>query len=640
MSNLLEKIKKWDKAYALGKPLVSDAVYDKAKEKLNKETPRHYSYAPGKKVKLPSQMTSLEKIKPNDLENFTKNSSKHTFLITPKFDGLSLKLVYKKGKLVKGYTAGDGIIGRDVTPLAFKLNNVPLRLASKINLQVDGEAIIPNSIFKEKFPNEKNPRNTAVGLLNRKKASSRLKHVAFIVFNSDLPVDQKDQMLFQLTDHGFSTVRCPSFWYSEKYKLAKSMKYHQTALYPTYVEMGTCLFYGDNLTPEMCISQLKYWQENLDFLLDGLVIEYNVLKMHKKLGIKGDYPKYAKAIKLDPENQISKIGIIKKIEHKISSRGILKPVAVFKKPLDFNGIMVSRCTLHNFSIVKKNKIGVGSKVKIIRSGDVIPRFMKTISSKGCEIPKTCEFCNSKLKWTNTDLICDNPICEGYLSQRTVDFFKRIKIDNLSKETVKKFMKKGYNTPAKILAMTKKDLLKIPGFAKKSASTLEKALKNYKPTVPQVMWASGIFSDPMTSFGPIRAETIAKELGRDLLTHPINNSLRLRLVKIPGIGLILSQVLLDNLDTFRMFYNTLGREINFVNKGPLSGKVFVFTGFRDTALENMILENGGTVKNAVTNDTTALFAADLGSTKAIQAKAKNKLIIDKPNVEKYLKGLMK
>ncbi len=645
---LLSKIKRWDKAYAAGNPIVSDAFYDKMRDKLRiPYDTLNSTYSPGKKVKLPRTMGSLKKVRPANIDSFVKHKDSY-YTFSPKFDGQAVKLVYVKGRLKKAYSRGDGVIGRNVLHIVKHINGVFPKI-SKFTGEINGEVIVHKTLFKKHFQKleYKHPRNLVTGLLNQKEPSESilrslryLTFIAYEAFNEEKKYLAKTAQVGFLYNEGIPNLLNPSRWSEKTYDIIHSgKKFTSIDIQIPTLSMGTTTFIGKAITSELATGILKEWRESLDIVIDGIVLEYEAEKLRKKLGYDGLNPKFAVAIKPDPVDQITKLGKLKSVNYDITGRRIYKPVAELKDPLNFDGVEVTNITLHNAKFVVKNKIGAGSVLKIIRSGDVIPRCMGNTVKKEPQIPSKCYYCNSKLKWTETktDLYCPNVSCNGFLTQKTVGFFQRIKVDGLAKTSIIKLIKDGYDTPAKILHLNSKQLGKS-GIA--VPAKIEARLKKCKPTIPEIMWASNIFSNYTVGIGVTRAKAIYKELGSSFLEGPINSALRFKLLQIPGVSNAIADVVYDNLQDFRLFYKSLNVKVTELKDGPLTGMVAAFTNYRDPKQEKFITENGGDVSAGMTKKVTVLFAANLASTKAQKAQQNGIEIIKKEKAWEYLKGKAK
>ena len=663
---LLTKLKKWDKAYARNEPLVSDAKYDRVKERFAAKHANHSylkqvnsRYAIGEKVKLPHPMGSLTKLRPKDAYAWCQEHYDN-ILITPKLDGIAVKLVYDNHRLIAAYTRGNGTIGRFVLHALQHVNGVPTRIPIKDHIEIDGECIVHRTIFRKKYKNKKigkkiykAPRNFVGGMINTKQPiASMCRDLTFIVYDttSKRKYENKYNQLLDCGKWGLITVLNPTRWQEETYDLVHSnKKYSYDKMMNTgYIILGKIYRDPRDVNSNVMRHYAARWQKDIDIDQDGLVLEMTNTALRKKRGRSGISPNYSVSIKPEVEDQRALHGVVKRVSLRLTSRGLIKPTGILKTPLDFNGVSVTRFTMHNMKTVKKHAVGRGAVVKLIRSGEVIPRFMKTIKpSEQVIIPKRCMHCDSKLVWTNskTDLACKNVSCEGFLTERVVSFFSKFKIDNLSTGTVTKLMKAGYNTVPKIMNISVQKLARIDGMGEKSANKIINNMtkKLSSVSLPNLMHASCIFADETAALGKERAKLIVDVIKKQgVLDRPIDKDMALQLTEIKGIGYILAELVADNLAAFREFYKNLP-ELNLergvkAKRGKLSGKRFAFTRYRDAVQEKYIVENGGEVASSIAKTVHVLFAGDMSSNKIQKARQYGIKIVDKENAMKYLTKL--
>lgn len=379
---LIKKLRSWDKKYfETGTSPVSDAKYDKVKSYVQKKYSKHeyfkqVGFEPASdKVRLPIPMFSLDKKRPGEAAEWAASHKKPNFVLLPKFDGTAGLLHYRKGRLIGVFTRGDGTIGRNVTEKAKYIQGVWPKLQApdvhqdkiKKDVYIRGEFIMHKYLFSKLAENTeyKNARNLCTGMLNKKDLTSEdiaiLRKMTFVTFNCEYgdPEPIMNQILM-LGSMQFITATWPGRLSNTGiknvdniYRVPRAVNQHipnhcHFSTYPTEMFMANAI--GD-------------WERIAQIDLDGIVIVHNVPKGEQF------------AVKLDPENQASQIGIVGSIEWNKSSRGVLKPVVILKKPLLFNGVAVNRVTGVNAKFIIENGIYPNAKVKIIRSGEVIPRLV-------------------------------------------------------------------------------------------------------------------------------------------------------------------------------------------------------------------------------------------------------------------------
>lgn len=662
-SDMLLKLKKWDAAYAKGKPLVSDDTYDALRDKAKKLKPKDPYFkllstrgAPGEKVKLPTPMMSLDKIRPSDLSKWV--NYKAEYLVSPKLDGLSGKVQYKKGKQAAIYTRGDGEIGRNVTHTAKYVNGVLPCLPENIDAEFNGEFIIHRSIFEnlknilKKDVAYKAPRNFVVGMLNTKEAvPTLLSQMTFVVYSVDCKNKKFKHKLEQLqfaANYGFVTVhnlgRCSESTYND-HQMGKLPKYPENHI--GYSNIGKYHFNKDELTEKLMSFYLTHWRKIIDIDQDGLVLEIADMVLRKALGGDGT-PNYAIAIKPEIADHESQNCELDHVEWNISPRGLYKTTLVLKKPAVFKGVEITRMSGFNAKAIKDaGGLGKGSIIKVIRSGDVIPRWVETIKNVPAKLPEKCIHCGTALKWTktNTDLLCDNTNCVGFQSERVIGFFSKFKIDKLSTGTLTKLIKQGYNTVPKIMRISEEVLARIDGLGPKSSKTIITNMlkKLEKVSLAEVMDASAMFTDTSSGLGKRRAKMIINRVGEKwLLEGQIDDKLyKILHTDIEGIGPILADQLYDNLAAFREFYRELPigqieKQVRGKVQGKYGGKIAVWSGYRSKEEEDIWVKNGGQVGGGVTKKTSVLFTSTPGSTKSKKAIDYGIKIVGKNDAETYLK----
>lgn len=414
---LLAKLKKADKLYYEdGTSPLTDEQYKKLKDKFAAENPKHpylkevgSPVTVGTKKKLPVICGSLDKQRPDDIPGWIKPHDTEYYVLSPKFDGLTLELEYINGVLNEAYTRGNGVIGRVVTDTVRHIQGVPKQLHYILGRKmpgrviIKGEAVIHVSIFQKLYKGKvivkgqrvyNNERNFAAGMVNRKKPTApyieALKNMTFIAYSINTIFKGKTKWRGSkhneytiLQQFGLTTPSNPSRYSEGHYfflKKIKEGKYgeHQKAMLPIRDSNYLKVFYHKrDLTPEFLRAHLTYLKSQTDILLDGLVLEINEREVAKEQGYaaNGLNPNWACSIKLDQSEQEAKVGIVKEIFWDMSRRKLYKPVIVLKKPLDFNGVQVTNISGFNARFVVDMGLKAGVKVKIIRSGDVIPVLM-------------------------------------------------------------------------------------------------------------------------------------------------------------------------------------------------------------------------------------------------------------------------
>lgn len=595
-----------------GISLVSDELYDvlteysKTKYPKKKKQTSVGAKVPGKnKVKLPFMMASMNKIKPemNALIKW-KEQYRGPYVITCKLDGVS---ALYDGRHHKLYTRGDGIEGQDISHLLPHLGME--------NLETDcvfrGELIIKKKLFKEKYGDVyANPRNMVAGLVNKKVNTSdnvlreMLGDINFVVY--------------ELVEPSFAP--CVQFEVISKFPEIKQV-------YNMELEI---------ITNEILTTILLEIRELYDYETDGIIVtndeaydRYEELKN----------PDHAFAFKIALTEQSSE-ATVTDVLWTPSKDGYMKP-RVQISPVQLCGVTIEYATGFNANYIYENKIGVGTVIEIIRSGDVIPYINKIIKSS--EAPKMPEpMSNYVWNETNIDLILKEELKGENLDvmeKQIAGFFKKLKVEGLSNGNVRKLLNYDGNTCIEsICNMTKEDFKKIPGFQEKMASKMKDSIKDrlQSDTLPNVMAASNVFG---RGFSDKRMKDIM-EAEPDILISTYSKEDKIQSVSnVNGISIKMATQFVENIDKFITFMKKINMAAKLLSKvkkaetetESLKGKSYVLTGFRDEELQEFITKNGGKIVATLTKKTTGLIVEDSNykaNTKTTQAEKKNIPIISK------------
>ena len=593
-----------------GISLVSDELYDVLTEysknkypKKKKQTSVGAKVSGKNKVKLPFMMASMNKIKPetNALIKW-KNTYPGPYVITCKLDGVS---ALYDGRHHKLYTRGDGIEGQDISHLL-----PPLGMD---NLETDcvfrGELIIKKKIFKEKYSDVyANSRNMVAGLVNKKvnASDSVLKDML-----SDI-----NFVVYELVEPSFAP--CVQFEVISKFPEIKQV-------YNMELEI---------ITNEILTTILLEIRELYDYETDGIIVtndeaydRYDELKN----------PDHAFAFKMALTDQSSEATVTDVIWTP-SKDGYMKP-RVQISPVQLCGVTIEYATGFNANFIYENKIGVGTVIEIIRSGDVIPYINKIIKSS--EAPKMPEpMTNYVWNETNIDLILKEELKSeniDVIEKQIAGFFKKLKVEGLSNGNVRKILNYYGNASIEsICKMTKEDIKKIPGFQEKMATKVIDSIKDrlQSETLPNLMAASNVFG---RGFSDKRIKDIMED-EPNILTSTYSNEEKIQKVtNVNGISIKMATQFVENIDKFKTFMNKINMTAKLlstlkkaeIETETLIGKSYAMTGFRDEELQEFIRKNGGKVVATLTKNTTGLLVKDTdykANTKTAQAEQKNIQII--------------
>lgn len=636
MQELAAKLNEASKAYyAEDKEIISNYEYDRLYDELQaleRETGIVLAGSPTMKVgfeaveELPKErhertMLSLDKTKDRDeLAGWLQGREG---LLSWKLDGLTIVLTYREGKLLKAVTRGNGEIGEVITGNARVFKNIPLQISYTGELILRGEAVITYSDF-ERMNGEiedvsaryKNPRNLCSGsvrqLDNRIAAGRNIRFYAFgLVKAEDVDFENSREKEFEfLAAQGFDVV---------EYR---------------------------KVTPETIAEAIAYYEkkiEHYDIPSDGLVLTYEDIAYGESLGVTSKFPRNSIAFKWQDEIRETEL---LEIEWSPSRTGLINPVAIFR-PVELEGTTVSRASVHNISILRALKLGIGDRITVYKANMIIPQIAENLTgSDTLEIPEHCPACGGKTEIRQAadaeTLYCTNPDCAAKKIKSFAHLVSRdaLNIDGLSEATLEKFIGKGFiHEFADIfhLARYKEEIVEMEGFGEKSyrnliakepaadgkISSIETARHT---TLPRFIYALGI-----TGIGLANAKMICREFEDDF--EKMLSADAERLSEIDGVGGVLADAFVsyfqdeENLRKARALYRELTiekREQSF--GGSLSGKNFVITGSltryenRD-AMKEAIEEKGGKVTGSVTKKTACLINNDISSGSSKNKKAK-------------------
>lgn len=609
--------------YQYSTPIMTDFEYDKLYdelEKLEKETNTILSNSPTQnvepeaidslvKVEHPAPMLSLSKTKSiSELASFLGNQEG---LLSWKLDGLTIVLTYKDGKLSSGVTRGNGIIGEVVTENVKKFKNIPLTITYKGTLVVRGEAVIKYSDFNkmnEELDDDssqyKNPRNLCSGsvrqLDSKVTAKRNVNCIIFALIESEKKFKLKSEEFEWLKSLGFDIV-----------------EYHKVT--------------SNNLEEQVLYFKNKI--NEYDIPSDGLVLLYNDIEYGKQLGTTAKYPKNAIAFKWQDETAETKLI---DVDWLVSRTGLINPVAVFE-PVELEGTIVSRASLHNVSILQGLSLGIGDTILVYKANMIIPQIADNLTqSNSLTIPNKCPVCNHEARIISSNdvkyLYCMNDFCPAKLVKRLSQFTSRnaMNIEGLSDAIINKLADEGLiKTYADIynLKRYKNDIISFEGFGEKSYDNLINSIEKSR----NVKLANFIFALGIPDIGLSRAKLICKNYSNDI--NKIRNLTFEELSKIDGIGEIIAKEWIDtfNNEDFIKELELLLKEVNFTdtsidNNQPLKDLIFVITGSvnnftnRDELVE-YIETYGGKVVKAISNNVNYLINNDITSTSTKNTKAK-------------------
>ena len=629
MRQLVNKLNHYrDQYYNNNISEIEDSEYDKLFDELKnleKEEGIVYSDSPTqtvgyqvqsklKKVTHSHPMLSLAKSTDlNEIEKFI-NGKFVVFML--KCDGLTCSIHYKDGKLISAETRGDGTVGEDITNNIKMVSNVPLTIPVKGSVTVDGEIIVKWDVFKkmnegilegEDFSHPRNYASGSIRQLDTKITKDRqLSFIAWKLIEAPLFSKHFKENLNLITAMGFEVVPWRTYKDTSIEKLP---------------EIFSLMYYG--------VAK----EHNIP--VDGLVLAYDDIEYGESLGATAHHLNSQFAWKREMENVET---TLRDVEWNIGKSGMVAPTAVFD-PIDLGGAITTRATLHNVSIIKGLKLGIGDRITVARMNEVIPKVTSNITqSDNLKIPIVCPCCGDKLEHRVSDsgaetLRCVNPNCPEKMLSKFVQFVSKpaMNIDGLSEATLKRFIDAGYITRfADIyhLSNFKREIVKMEGFGAKSYEKLIDSIEKSR----NVKLENYLVALSIPNIGKSAAKTISKYFNGDY--SKLVESLRTNFdfTQLDDFGEIMNQSLYnwwqkesnleDNLITELHFIVEEKKEIaqnDFIN-----GKTFCVTGafqtMKRSELEKIITDRGGKLSGSVSKKTDYLLTneADSGSSKAKKA----------------------
>jgi DNA ligase (NAD+) len=604
---LVALLKQSDNQYHnLGEPMFSDVEYDEVKDYLRKidKNNEYFKHVGAEiigkdKVKLPYFLGSQDKIK-DDVKTLEKWVKKYnnpaSYIISEKLDGISCLIVYNNDN-IKIYTRGDGKYGQDISHLKYKIKDLPKLLKTTSKIAVRGELIISKANWQKIAHKGTTARNVVAGFVNSKKADKEIAdYIEFIVYDVIEPRTKLEDGLIFAKKHKFNVVK--------------------------HIKIN-------NLTISELYELYKEWKNESKYEIDGLVVTHNDLYKLKS----GENPKYSFAFKSLAMHEEVRV-IVKDVEWNVSKDKYLKPIVKFDE-IKLNGVKIKQATGFNAEYISKNNIGVGSKIIIIRSGDVIPHIKEVLTPSTNKKPLLPDV---PFIWNGKDIILDDDNKNREQDIKTyTHFMKSLNIKGIGEGVITKLYDNSYDTLIKIINITKPQLLKIDGFKDKSATNLLKALEEIKSkNCVELMTASNIFGRGM---GEKKLNLIIDKYPYICNNQEKASNITLEdIKKINGMGEKSALLFITNLKEFYKFYNSLNIIPEVIVKVPkitntntnnkYKDNIYVFTGIRDKDLEKIIIASGGTIGSTITRKTTLLIIknADDETTKVKKAREFNIPII--------------
>ncbi len=607
IKQLEELIDYTQKAYHSDQPVITDEIFDLLCDELSSKSPNNPILkvigAPVRdsinKVKLPFWMGSMDKIKPAsaDLTRWLSKNQGAPYIISEKLDGLSGLITYNLDKpgSVHLYTRGNGIEGQNIDHLTPYLPIPPVS-SIKEKLAVRGEFIITKDIFARKYAKDfPKARSLVAGLINSKNPDqATLKDLLFITYEVIMPeMIQPSKQFRMLEAHGFT--------------IAKYKKY-------------------DTLDSDTLVKILTEFKATSKFEIDGIIVTLNKEYTRNTSG----NPKYSVAFKMSTADDIIETTVLE-VEWNASKHGALKP-RIKVAPVILGGDTVQYATGFNARFIVDNKVAPGAKVRIMKSGDVIP-YIESVSVQAKEpaMPK-----DVKYHWNDTEvdiILDDKDGSDEVVIRQLISFMTTLKIPYLSQGNITKFYNAGIKTIKQFYKLSINDIIVLDiGFKESMATKIHDAIHGVldKPiSLMTLMAASNVFGH---GFGERKLEPLL-EIIPDILTRSVITVDDIKTVA--GFSDKSAKYFLEGLPKFKEFLESNaflqignGKLVSSVEKhqiqGDSSSKIdkltVVMTGFRDKTLEQIIIDHGGKIASTVSSKTNVVIADDPAGTSSKLIKA--------------------
>ena len=638
IEELVELLNQAGKAYyEAGQEIISNLEYDKAYDelvRLEEETGIVLSASPTQNVgysvatALPkeehaSPMLSLDKTK--SVETLQSFLGEQKGILSWKLDGLTVVMTYEKGELIKAVTRGNGRIGEIVTENAKRFRNLPLRIPFKGRLVLRGEALIRYSDFakiNEEIPEEgakyKNPRNLCSGSVRQLDPKitweRRVYFFPFTLVSVEEGEDGASRESGGLPDFHNSHEAEFEFLEQQGFQVVGRRAVNKEEL-------------------PGAVSDFSEQVKKNDFPSDGLVLLMDDISYGKSLGTTAKFPRNALAFKWEDEEEKT---ILREVEWSPSRTGLINPVAIFD-PVELEGTVVGRASLHNISYLEDLKLGIGDEITVYKANMIIPQIGENLTKSGqLPIPEHCPACHEETKIVQDKeakmLYCENPHCPAKRIKQFALFVSRdaLNIEGLSEMTLEKFIGKGFIQEFPDLFSLKEhkeEIIAMEGFGQKSYDKLiENAEKARETSLARLLYGLGI-----GGIGASNARVLSEAFHED--AEELSRAELSEVVSIKGIGPILGESIVryfkeeENCRLFRKLLSILHlhREEKAENTA-LSGEVFVITGslahFQNRKeLEEEIRKAGASTASSVSKNTSYLINNDKNSTSSKNKKAK-------------------
>ena len=629
--------------YVLDDPVIADVEYDRLFRRLLEleeqypelVTPDSPSRRVGgaplagfEEVRHVHPMLSLDNVFSADelaefeekVQRYLKSTEPITYIAEPKMDGLAVELVYEQGVLVTGATRGDGLVGENITPQLKTVQSIPLKLQGdggsipeqlvvrgEVFLGREGFAALNRQRAEAGEPLFANPRNAAAGSLRQldPKVTARRPLDCFVYAAADsdsVPCTRQSELFTWLAGLGFAV--------NPYIKLCRGLS-DVRAHYAYLLEI----------------------RDDLAYEIDGMVVKVDDFVLQQRLGNTARAPRWAVAWKFPA---VQATTTIEAVEFQVGRTGAVTPVALLK-PVNVEGVVVQRATLHNQDEIERKDLRIGDTVLIQRAGDVIPEVVKPIieqrtgSEQPILFPDTCPVCGHPLLRPAGEAVtrCVNPHCPAQRLQSLIYFAGKsgMDIEGLGKKSVEQLVQEGLVADIPdFFRLRKDDLIEMAGWGEKSAENVMVALEKAR----QVPLARFLGALGIRYVGEVTAALIARHFET---LEAVMTATKDDLLSIEGIGEQAAASLVDYFSdpsTRDMIEQLLAEGLTILppveGEQPLTGRVFLFTGTLHSMGRNeakqIVKELGAQVVSGLSNRVTDFVAGEKPGSKLKKAQERN------------------
>lgn len=628
---LVDKLNEYSKAYyVLDAPRISDKEYDELYDELLRLEEQSGIVLPDSPTQrvggdpLPCfephthihRLWSLDKVRTReDLMDWSKRverlaESQHLpkvkYALEYKFDGLTINLTYEGGRLITGATRGNGIVGEDITPQIKTIRTVPLTIPFKGKMEVQGECYMKLSVLDEinKTTDEKlkNARNAAAGALRnldpRITAKRRLDCYCYNVgYIEGKKLETQDEMLGFLRENGFT--------------------------------VSDYLVFCDDIET-VCdeIDKAEESRPHLDFLIDGMVVKVRDFATREALGATEKFPRWAMAFKFAAEETTT---TVRDITWEVGRTGKLTPRASFD-PVELAGATIRHATLNNFDDIQRKRVGIGSRVFIRRSNDVIPEILSAVEGdvpeRQVEKPTVCPACGAHVESRGAHLYCTNSLsCAPQIAGRLAHYASRdaMDIDTFSEKTAALFVEElKLKSIPDLYDLGPQDYMGLQGFGERRINNLMAAIERSKDcTLGAFIFAIGI-----PNVGAKTAKDLARRFGT---IEALRSATVEQLTEVPDVGEIVARSIVEffadpsiatQVDRL-LAHGVKPRPEEVQQDSPISGKTIVVTGTLEKLdrrqAEALIESLGGKAAGSVSKKTDYVLAGESAGSKLTKAR---------------------